>query len=136
MSAESLWGSLEGIDTVRTPSMILQEQARLLGQLTNEVLEGKVKRDPLVDMRENNNVKVTLYIVAPALQGYRVKTLDLEYSYATAYPVIVNNSLDGGEWTARHENELKEILKRILTSHSVTNVIATLISESRMQSPN
>ena len=136
MSAENLWGSLEDIDTVRTPSMILQEQAGLLGLLTNEVLQGKVKRDPLVDLREGSNVKMTLYIVAPALQSYSVKILDLEYSYTTAYPVMVNNSLDGGESRARHENELMEILKRILSSHSVTNVITTLIAESRMSPPN
>ena len=136
MSAESLWGGLEDIDTVRTPSVILQEQAGLLGQLTNEVLQGKVKRDPLVDLRESLNVKMTLYIVAPALQSYSVKILDLEYSYTAAYPVSVDSSLDGSQWRATHEDGLKDILKRILSSQAVTNVIATLIAESRMQSPN
>ena len=136
MSAESLWGSLEGIDTVRTPAMILQEQAGLLRELTKEVLQGKVKRDPLVDMRQSGNVKVTLYIVAPALQGYSVKILDLEYSYTAAYPVIVNSSIDGTEWRASQEGSLIGILKRILSSGAITNIIATLIAESRMQSPN
>ncbi|MDE0140816.1 MAG: hypothetical protein OXI80_01865 [Caldilineaceae bacterium] len=132
MSIENLWGGLEGIDSVRTPSMILQEQAGLLGKLTNEVLQGKVKRDPLSELREDSNVKMTLYIVAPALQGYSVKILDLDYSYTTAYPVKVTNSLEGSLWRASSESDLTGILKDILSSQRVTNIVAALIAESRM----
>ena len=133
MSAESLWGSLEGIDTVRTPSMILQEQAGLLGKLTGEVLEGRVGRDILSD---GNRMIVSLYVVAPAIQRYNIKILGLDYGYATAYPVIVSDSIEGYQKQARTESELVSILKDILSSSHVKNIIATLIAESRMSSPN
>ena len=133
MSAESLWGSLEDIDTVRTPSMILQEQAGLLGKLTNEVLEGRVGRDIVQD---ENKMFVSLYVVAPAIQRYSVQILSLNYSYATAYPVIVLDSIKRRQRQANTEDDLLSILKDILSSSHVRNVIATLIAESRMSSPN
>lgn len=133
MSAKSLWGGLEDIDTVRTPSMILQEQAGLLGELTNEVLEGQVGRD---NIQDDNRIAVSLYVVAPAIQRYRVQILSLNYSYATVYPVGVSDSIQGRLRQARTEDELLSILKEILSSSYVKNVIATLISESRVSSPN
>ena len=134
MATESLWGNLEGIDPARTPAMILQEQAGLLGKLTNEILEGIVGRDLIGD---SNKMIVSLYVVAPALQRYRVKILGLDYSYATVYPVFVSNSIEGdGRQVARTESDLVSILKDILSSQRVQNVIATLIAESRMSSPN
>lgn len=133
MSAKSLWGGLEDIDTVRTPSMILQEQAGLLGELTNEVLEGQVGRDIVQD---DNRIVVSLYIVAPAIQRYRVQILSLNYSYATAYPVRVSDSIRRSFTQAKTEDELLSILKGILSSSHVKNVIVTLISESRVSSPN
>ena len=133
MSAESLWGSLEGIDTVRTPSMILQEQAGLLGELTKEVLEGRVGRDIVND---DNRMIVSLYVVAPAIQRYSVQILGLDYNYANVYPVIVSDSIKGRRRQANTENELLSFLKDTLSSSHVKNVIATLIAESQMSSPN
>ena len=133
MSAESLWGSLEGIDTVRTPSMILQEQAGLLGKLTKEVLEGRVGRDIVND---DNRMIVSLYVVAPAIQRYSVQILGLDYNYAKVYPVIVFDSIRGRRRQANTENELLSFLKDTLSSSHVKNVIATLIAESQMSSPN
>ena len=133
MATESLWGNLEGIDTARTPAMILQEQAGLLGKLTNEVLEGKVGRDLIGD---SNRMIVSLYVVAPALQRYRVKILGLDYNYDTVYPINVSNSIEGVRRQAANEDDLVSILREFLSSQRVKNVIATLIAESRMSSPN
>ena len=133
MATESLWGNLEGIDTARTPAIILQEQAGLLGKLTNEVLEGKVGRDLIGD---SNRMIVSLYVVAPALQRYRVKILGLDYNYDTVYPINVSNSIEGVRRQATNEDDLVSILREFLSSQRVKNVIATLIAESRMSSPN
>ena len=133
MATESLWGNLEDLDTARTPAMILQEQAGLLGKLTNEVLEGRVGRELISD---SNRMIVSLYVVAPALQRYNIKIIGLDYSYATVYPVIVSNSIEGGRKQAHNESELVSILKDMLSSQRVKNVITTLIAESRMSSQN
>jgi hypothetical protein len=133
MATESLWGNLEDLDTARTPAMILQEQAGLLGKLTNEVLEGKVGRDLIGD---SNRMIVSLYVVAPALQRYRVKILGLDYNYDTVYPINVSNSIEGVRRQATNEDDLVSILREFLSSQRVKNVITTLIAESRMSSPN
>ena len=129
MTEQNLWGDLTEIDIVRTPAMILQEQAALLGQLTNEVLNGLVRRDSLVP---ENKFNMALYIVAPALSRYRFKVLELSYRVDEAYPVVVRDSIGGYKVEVHDEAELIEILKALLTSESVKRVISTLISESQM----
>ena len=129
MTEQNLWGDLTEIDIVRTPAMILQEQAALLGQLTNEVLNGLVRRDSLVP---ENKFNMALYIVAPALRRYRFKVLELSYRVDEAYPVVVRDSIGGYKVEVHDEAELIEILKALLTSESVKRVISTLISESQM----
>ena len=133
MATESLWGNLEDLDTARTPAMILQKQAGLLGKLTNEVLEGRVGRDLIGD---SNRRIVSLYVVAPALQRYSIKILGLEYNYDTVYPVNVSNSIAEVSRQATDEEKLVSILRDILSSQRVKNVITTLVAESRMSSQN
>ncbi len=133
MPAQNLWGYLGDIATTRTPALILQEQAGLLGKLTNEALEGEVRRGP------GANPKVlflALYIVAPALQRYRLKVLDLRYSYADVYPVRVDDSINDISYTADDEADFVDILRGILSSEKVQRAIANLISESQIAFPN
>jgi hypothetical protein len=79
---------------------------------------------------------VSLYVVAPALQRYRVKILGLDYNYDTVYPINVSNSIEGVRRQATNEDDLVSILREFLSSQRVKNVITTLIAESRMSSPN
>lgn len=133
MSVGSLWGSLEGSETVRTPAMILQEQAGLLGQLTKEVLEGITLREVSQD---SNTVEMSMYIVAPALQRYRVKILELTYNFTSPYPVIATSDVISLRRTARSESDLLKILSDLLTSETVRNIVFSLIAESQMSSHN
>ena len=133
MSTQSLWGDLKGLDTVRTPAIILQEQAGLLGQLTNEVLEGEVTRRV---SDSSQRIIVSLYIIAPALQRYRVKILEVEYGFAQMYPATVESSVVLRQRVAVSESALDEILGEILSSHAVRNVISSLIAESKMSDLN
>ena len=133
MSTQNLWGNLEGLDTVRTPAIVLQEQAGLLGQLTNEVLEARVTRE-IIDT--SSRINVSLYIIAPALQRYRVKILDVNYGFASVYPAIVSDSLTLKRRTAESEPALDKILGEILSSEGVRIIISSLIAESKMSSQN
>ena len=132
MTTENLWGSLDGMDTVRTPTVILQEQAELLGQLTNEMLEGLVRRD--VFRIPAKTVSVGLYIVAPTLRLYRVRILTLQYDVASPYPVTVINSIDENSGKAESEPELLQLLAEILSSEVVRKIISSLIAESQISS--
>ncbi len=132
MTHQNLWGNLESVDPVRTPTVILQEQAGLLGQLTNEILEGEVSRSPV--HRKPNSIAATLYVVAPALKNYAVRILSIEYTLAVAYPALVYNSMDDDERQAKSEEELVGILGEILSSENVRKIISSLIAESQLSS--
>lgn len=129
MTAQNLWGDFGDIDLGRTPTVILREQAGLLRELTNELLEGRVTRS---ELPISHNFNVSLYVVAPALGGYRVKVVDLTYGFESSYPVQVFDSMRELEVIAKDEEVLVELLKKILSSEEVNRVISTLISESKM----
>ena len=126
VSDKSLWGDLSELALERTPFLILQEQADLLQGATNEILAGKAHRQ-----MTGRTVKAILYIVAPALQHYHVDILALSYDASIVYPVQVRASLSGETLDVSSENELKELLRDILTSDQVRNILANLISESQ-----
>lgn len=130
MTVQNLWGDLVGLDTARTPAVILQEQAGLLGKLTDEVLVGEVRR--INETRNPESFIATLYIVAPALQQYSVSVVRVDYSLVSAFPVNVDSILDGREWKADSEKQLADILSEILSSDVVRKVISSLIAESQM----
>ena len=130
MTVQNLWGDLAGLDTARTPAVILQEQAGLLGKLTDEVLAGEVRRNN--ETRNPESLIATLYIVASALQRYSVSVVRVDYSLVSAYPVNVESILDGREWKAGSQKRLEEILGEILSSEVVRRVISSLIAESQM----
>lgn len=129
MTAQNLWGDLGGLDNIRSPAVILQEQAALLGKLTNELLEGKVRRHSNPD---DNRFEILLYVAAPALGPYRIQILELSYSLEKTYPVMFRDSLDAKFLRVDDEVKLLEKLEELLSSERVRRVLATLISESKM----
>ena len=129
MTARNLWGDLGDLNTIRTPALILQEQAGYLGELTSGLLEGYIRRDSLA---RENRFDISLYILAPSLGRYRFKVLELSYTIERAYPVRIRDSIGGKDYNAHDENDLLRILGTLLTSESVKRVIASLISESQM----
>ena len=131
MTVQSLWGDLGEIETRRTPTVILREQAELLAQLTNDVLKGEVVRTPF---STSERFLVSLMVVVPALQNYRLEVLSAFYHYLSIYPVKVHDSINDNEEVASDEEGLVEIVRKILTSEKVLRAIATLISEARMSS--
>ena len=103
-----------------------------MGQLTDEVLEGEVRRSAA--FRDPSRVEADLYILAPALRRYRVKVLSVNYALTDAYPARVSSSIDEGEWDAKSEADLESILEEILSSCNVRKVIFSLITESQLVS--
>ena len=129
MTVQNLWGSLDELDNIRSPAVILQEQAALLGKLTNELLEGVVKRQ---SEPRHNRFEALLYVVAPALGPYRIQILEISYSLEKTYPVMFRETLDGRISRVDNEAILLKKLEQFLSSERVRKVLATLISESKM----
>ncbi|MCY3710920.1 MAG: hypothetical protein OXG26_18665 [Caldilineaceae bacterium] len=133
MSDNSLWGDLSDLAPERTPFLVLQEQANYLQGATNEILAGRVRREMTGIAREGGarRVHASLQVVAPALQHYYVELLQLSYDASVLYPVHVRDSFSGEALDVFSEDELRELLRGILTSDAVRTILANLISESQ-----
>lgn len=128
MSDNSLWGDLSDLALERTPFLVLQEQASFLQKATNEILVGKTRR---AMTGVDRTVNASLQVVAPALQHYYVEILEMYYDASLLYPVRVKDAFSGQTRQVFSEDELKELLRDILTSDRVRTILANLITESQ-----
>ena len=127
MSTQNLWGELPVVEKVRTPLSILREQAAVLGQMSERLLEGEV----VVTSTVPDQIEAHLNIVASTLGGYSVTILSIRYGL-DIYPVRVQHALiEGTRISAKNEEAFIEALKRILTSEPVLKVISALLTQIR-----
>jgi len=130
MATQDLWGEFPLEETVRTPLAILREQATLLGQKTENVLQGRVS---LGRSRSGNEFVASLYIEAPALDDYSYLALTIRYPVAL-YPVLVVESGPGlfpQGAKCDDEESFVQTLGAILSHSRIRQVIASLIAQSR-----
>lgn len=85
MATQDLWGELPLAEEVRSPLTILKEQAALLGQKTNNLLQGHVNfHRSTIDPQFTADFDIE----APLLDSYFYHVLTIRYP-VTLYPVIV-----------------------------------------------
>jgi hypothetical protein len=131
MNTNNLWGTLPGTDEIKPPIKILREQATVLGDLTNNVLEGRVRT-----ITEGEHIVNLLDIVAPALQGYTFTVLEIKHGiefYPLWYKSIVTNGGPASYKECSNEEAFLANLKAILSSHEIRKVIASLMAQSKVQ---
>jgi hypothetical protein len=134
MFPDNLWGELPSVDEVRTPNMILSEQAAKLGELTRNILRGEVSQ---VSDVAPGFFAYALDIVAPVLDDFRVTVLRVSHALAL-YPVAVEDPFDDSPgWDeiptpeCQSQEEFVGLVRRILGSRAVHGVIANLLAQSR-----
>ncbi len=131
MNAHNLWGTLPGTDEIKPPAAILREQATRLSDLTNHVLEGRVRT-----IREGEHIVNFLDIVAPALQGYTFTVLEIKHGiefYPLWYKSITANGSPASYQECQTEEAFLANLKAILSSHEIRKVITSLLAQSKVQ---
>jgi len=124
--SESLWGKLPTGENLRTPIFVLREQAEILTKATEGVLVGRVQSQ----QRTEVSLLHQLQIVAPALNQYVYTVLAVSHS-VMVYPASVTDLGKNLTRTARDEDELKLLMKDILTLEPVRKAIAGLMAQSR-----
>ncbi len=120
---ENLWGDIPLARTMeRTPVTILKEQATVLGESTENVLQGRITHSPV----GSEKFKVNLSIVAPTLGNYSYDVVNVSYPIGF-YPLFVSAS---GFPTAKckDETEFKNVLSDILKSAETKSVIQRLLN--------
>lgn len=124
---KNLWGDLDLSlkDNIRTPYVILKEQAALLGKLTNNLLIGHVIKNKLDKDFEN-----TLRIKVPSLNSYTYSVLKVDYSIGT-YPLTMQNfmGIEPKIETCENQEEFESCLEKILSSSEMKRIISSLISD-------
>jgi len=130
MTVKNLWKLPEDTPTERTPTVILSEQAPFLAKMTNELIRADVSR-----RITDNIVSVNLQIEAPALGSYRVYVLNVKHDFISPFPSRIRSSISGISENVESEDELLDVVKRILESEEMQEMLSSLLRESRMQSP-
>jgi hypothetical protein len=125
MSANSMWGDLDEFANIKTPKMVLEEQARLLTEATGSVLQGEVDVDPL-----GTSFVITLNVLAPALGRHRYALLRVQHDL-NLYPLEVKDNIQNASHTCESEEGFLSVLEKILSSAEVRKILGTLISQSR-----
>ncbi len=139
---ENLWPENLTVTGTKAPVIILREQASLLGEATQNIVEAEVKNaSPDMGGAEENDMgfRYVFYIVAPALGNYQYKLFAIWHT-VDLYPVIIypDESImdelypDSHKDTihAESENEFIEMLKAIFHSRRTGNIIQALVSQS------
>lgn len=132
MGMRNLWGELPGVEGFLVPAAILREQAAKLGELTDNILEGKVVQSQTPDGR----LIYELQIVAPALHHYRYTLLRVVHG-VSVYPLTVCAYAGGGGWemdeeyTCRNEEEFIGTLESLLSSDEARRTVGWLLAQSK-----
>jgi hypothetical protein len=135
MATQDLWGDLSLEENIRTPVTILREQAALLGQKTNNILEGEVSVERAAP-KPHEQFLASFFIVAPLLNKYRYQLLSVQYPLVKMYPLVIfdYNSEDSPEKIAcEDEASFVQALGRIFIQPEVKKVLSSLISQSRAE---
>lgn len=132
LRANDLWPDFAPAEGELPPITILKEQASLLGLKLRNLIEADVETGTTDYQRF---LRHTLFLVAPVLNFYRYKLLDVEHLATQMYPVTIRVSLDDpanthSELKAENEVEFKDALRDVFASTQTKRVIENLLAQS------
>lgn len=128
-TTKNLWGELPLAEVIRTPATILREQATLLTEMTNGVLEGEVASG-----RTRNKLYHRLNIIAPSLDGYSYSILYVTHNVIT-YPCTVLGEADNTIDECDSEQGFVSVVEKILSSATVHKAVSALLAQSKSELP-
>ena len=124
---KNLWGDLPIEDNVRTPYIILKEQASILTEATNRLLIGEVNKRT----HSSSCVDCSLIIKVPSINNYTLSIIDITYP-VTIYPLQIKSDFTKHTLTeCKTEEELENALHNRLSSEEIRRIISGLLSEVR-----
>lgn len=136
---KNLWPEGFKPNEVNPPKKILDEQSKLLPNLTGDMVYAKVKDMNSVDalMKGHvNDFSYSYFLLGKFLKNYSFKVFDFSHSI-TMYPVIISVDEEiakelGTEQDARVENEEEfiRIIGSIFNSKRIKTIIGSIIQIS------
>ena len=139
LRTKDLWPDFAPSEGEVPPITILREQAAVLGLKLRNLIEADVETGTTDYQRF---LRHSLFLVAPALDFYRYKLLEVEHSATHMYPATIKQSMDDPasprgtfETTAQDEGEFRDALKAVFGSEKTKKVIENLLAQSLAVSP-
>jgi len=126
-----MWGNLPVNVEIRPPISFLKEQASALTKETKGLLQGQV----VVQSSGTPSLIASLDIVAPALNGYRVRVVTITHALAF-YPLSLKNELTNQQVAVSSESVFATVLRQFLSSTQVHNVVGALIAQIKASEPS
>lgn len=127
MSKRDLWGDLSSLPLVRTPKLILEEQAASLSVKTGGRLRAEVEGES-----SRGRFRYRLDLVASWLNDYRYTLLKVEYDVELFPVFLTSTSIDGPPVLSDRctdEGQFMESLAKVLGSSATRRVMAALLSQ-------
>ena len=117
-ASTDLWGEIEATQ-IRTPLVILREQAALLGRKTKNLVEASVRTHA-----NGDTLRHSFDLVVPALDNYTYNLFTIVHG-PSIYPVTVRYK----DTSLETEQEFIEWLGATLSSLETKRIVATLLSQ-------
>lgn len=119
---EDLWPRDFGTSNVTPPITILKQQATVLGQRMQNILQGEVSSEQVDD----DTIYYNFYIVSSALGNYRYKLFWVSQHIDALYPVWMS----GSEQPIEDEAALRTALMDIFGAEKTRKVVQSLMASS------
>ena len=119
---ENLWPEFATDDVIRSPKIILREQASFLGKRTKNILTGNIRTESW-----KNQFSHSFQIVAPNLNNYTYTLFTIVEEDIFGFPCKFQSE---SSFSIKSEEELLERLKVIFSSEETKKVINSLLSQS------
>jgi hypothetical protein len=131
MSSQSLWPSFGEIGKIKTPKIILQEQAILLEKSSSGFLTTMVTT--ATHPTQFNRYTHLLSLTAPKVENFTANIVMLEHDAIELYPLTIIARIRpmSVNYTAENEEEFLGILTKLFAEKEMVNTIQSLLAQSK-----
>ena len=131
MNNANLWPSFGQIPSVKTPKIILQEQADHLAVISNNFLSAEVVTTPHIS--NLNKISHVLKVTASMVENYSTIVVMIDHDAIKIYPVTVTSRIKAMPvaYQATNEEEYLTLLQKVFEEKETIETIQSLLSQSK-----
>ena len=131
MSSTSLWPSFGEIKLIKTPKIILKEQAHILESITSGYIKTEIQTAPHSNLL--NKVSHVMKITAPSVENFSTAIVQVDHDIIKLYPLTVTSRIKAMPvaYTAIDESEYLILLKKIFEEKETIETIQSLLAQSK-----
>ena len=131
MSIASLWPSFGEIPIIKTPKIILQEQAVHLEKVTYGYINTEIITSAHPTLL--NKISHILKITAPKVEGYSTIVVQMDHDMIKIYPITVTSRIKAMPiaYNASNEEELLLLLTKVFEEKETFDTLQSLLTQSK-----